>query len=67
MRRPHISIAVGLIRLYRIVFFWLPSQCRFEPRRSRYTEQAIRKHGLIGGSAMGARRIASCGPWHPGG
>ena len=50
MKRPHIGIAVGLIRLYRVVFFWLPSQCRIEPSCSRYTEQAIRKYGLIKGS-----------------
>ncbi|HEY8135650.1 MAG TPA: membrane protein insertion efficiency factor YidD [Candidatus Limnocylindrales bacterium] len=58
---------VGAIRLYRAVFFWLPSSCRFEPSCSRYTEQAIVKYGLLKGSWMGAKRIARCQPLHPGG
>jgi putative component of membrane protein insertase Oxa1/YidC/SpoIIIJ protein YidD len=32
-----------------------------------YTEQAIQKYGLAKGGWMGAKRIASCGPWRPGG
>ena len=47
-------IGIGLIKLYRIVFAWLPSSCRFEPTCSRYTEQAIEKYGLVRGSWMGA-------------
>jgi putative membrane protein insertion efficiency factor len=58
---------VGMIRLYRLAFFWLPSSCRFEPTCSRYTEQAIQKYGLFKGSWMGAKRIARCHPWNPGG
>jgi putative membrane protein insertion efficiency factor len=61
------QLGIGLIHLYRFVFAWLPSSCRFEPSCSRYTEEAIRRHGLLKGSWMGARRIARCGPWHPGG
>ena len=38
-------IGIGLIRLYRIVFAWLPQSCRFEPTCSHYTEQAIQKYG----------------------
>ena len=41
------AVGIGLIRLYRIVFAWLPSSCRYEPSCSRYTEQAIQKYGLI--------------------
>ena len=52
------QIGIGLIKLYRIVFAWMPSSCRYEPTCSRYTEQAIDKYGLLKGSWMGARRIA---------
>jgi hypothetical protein len=60
-------IGIWLIRLYRVAFAWLPSACRYEPTCSRYTEQAIERYGLLRGSWMGAKRIASCGPWRPGG
>jgi putative membrane protein insertion efficiency factor len=61
------GIGIGLIRLYRVVFGWLPSSCRYEPTCSRYTEQAIEKYGLVRGGWMGARRIARCHPWSEGG
>jgi len=61
------GIGIGLIRLYRLVFGWLPSSCRYEPTCSRYTEQAIQKYGLLRGGWMGARRIARCHPWSEGG
>ncbi|MGI8928442.1 MAG: membrane protein insertion efficiency factor YidD [Candidatus Limnocylindrales bacterium] len=60
-------IGIGLIHLYQAVFFWLPSSCRYEPSCSRYAEQAIDRYGLTKGSWMGAKRIARCHPWHPGG
>jgi len=64
---PMKAFGIGAIHLYRAVFFWMPSSCRFEPSCSRYTEQAIAKYGLVRGSWMGAKRIAKCGPWNPGG
>jgi putative membrane protein insertion efficiency factor len=67
VRRIGVTIGVGLIRAYRIVFAFLPSSCRFEPTCSRYTEQAIVQYGLLRGSWMGAKRIARCPPWNPGG
>ena len=60
-------IAVGCIHLYRALFSWLPSPCRFEPSCSRYTEQAIVRYGVLRGTWMGMRRIVRCGPWNPGG
>jgi uncharacterized protein len=56
-------IGIWLIRLYRIVFAWLPPSCRYEPSCSRYAEQAIQKYGLVRGSWMGLKRIARCQPW----
>lgn len=61
-------IGVGLIRLYRVTLSpFFRGACRFEPSCSVYTEQAILKYGLFRGSVMGARRIARCHPWNPGG
>ena len=54
---PMKAFGVGFIRLYRVLFAWLPDSCRFEPTCSRYTEQAIVRYGLLRGSLMGARRI----------
>lgn len=67
MKGIGIWIGVRLIRLYRLVFAFVPSSCRFEPSCSRYTEQAIQKYGLWRGSWMGAKRIGRCHPWNPGG
>lgn len=60
-------IGIGLIHLYRFAFAWMPSSCRYQPTCSFYTEQAIDKYGLARGSWIGARRIARCHPWSPGG
>ena len=64
---PMKAFGVGLIRLYRVLFAWMPDSCRFEPTCSRYTEQAIVRYGLLRGSLMGARRISRCHPWNAGG
>lgn len=59
---------ISLIHAYRRILSPLfAGSCRYEPSCSEYTEQAIAKYGLLRGSWMGARRIASCGPWRPGG
>ena len=56
-------LGIGLIRLYRIGFGWMPSSFRYDHSCSRYTEQALQKYGLIKGSWLGAKRIARCQPW----
>ena len=61
-------LLILLVKGYRFLLSpWLGAQCRFEPTCSRYTEQAIVKYGLLKGSWMGAKRIARCHPWNPGG
>lgn len=41
--------------------------CRFAPTCSHYAREALREHGVLAGLALTARRLAKCGPWHPGG
>jgi putative membrane protein insertion efficiency factor len=61
-------VGIGMIHVYRRTLSpLLGGACRYEPSCSMYTEQAISKYGLLKGSWMGAKRIASCGPWRPGG
>jgi len=63
------SIAVFLIRVYRVVFaplkvmFGLQACCRYTPSCSNYTEQAICTHGICRGVCLGASRILRCHPW----
>lgn len=60
--------AIKLITVYQYTFSLLiGNQCRFYPSCSHYTQEAIEKHGLIRGCGLGAKRILSCHPWHPGG
>ncbi|MCK5688135.1 membrane protein insertion efficiency factor YidD [Myxococcota bacterium] len=62
------AILIGIIRLYRLSLgFFIGNQCRFYPSCSHYTEDAIRIHGALKGSAMGGYRIARCNPWNAGG
>ena len=44
------AVGIGLIHVYRVVFAWLPSSCRYEPTCSRYAEQAIERAGLKSGN-----------------
>ncbi len=59
---------VGCIRLYkRFLSPYLPPSCRFTPSCSRYTVEAIQKHGAIRGCLLGAWRILRCNPFGKGG
>lgn len=61
-------LALGMIRFYQgAISAGRPPSCRFEPTCSHYTYQAIERFGVVQGSWLGVRRLARCGPWHPGG
>jgi uncharacterized protein len=59
---------VLLVRLYqRLVSPLLPPACRFYPSCSAYAVTALERHGALKGSALAARRLLKCHPFHPGG
>jgi len=41
----------------------LPASCRHIPTCSEYSLQAIKRHGIIQGTALAANRISRCHPW----
>lgn len=41
--------------------------CRFTPTCSHYAEAVLRKHGILRGGWLAARRVLRCGPWTPAG
>ena len=63
LARLLIAFLISLIRIYQ----WTLSPfvgrfCRFQPTCSRYFEEALRRHGLARGFALGTRRILRCRP-----
>ncbi|WP_031426167.1 membrane protein insertion efficiency factor YidD [Flavimarina sp. Hel_I_48] len=55
---------IFLVRIYqRAISPILPSSCRYQPTCSQYTVEALQKHGLLKGSWLSIKRIASCNPW----
>lgn len=62
------TVLAGTVRAYQLTLRGvIGAQCRFEPSCSHYAIEALHTHGALRGSAMAARRILSCNPWHPGG
>ncbi len=62
-------VAVTGIHVYQAtasrVFAASGVTCRFTPTCSHYGEAVIRRHGLIRGGWLAARRVVRCGPWTP--
>lgn len=69
------KLLVSLIKVYKKalrpllsgMLYLHPGSCRFYPTCSDYTAEAIEKHGISKGIAMGARRILRCHPLSPAG
>jgi putative membrane protein insertion efficiency factor len=61
-------LLLAAIALYqRALSPLLGPTCRFHPSCSCYTATCVERFGALRGLALGARRIASCHPFHPGG
>ena len=61
-------LVVLLIRGYQVTLSpLLPSACRYQPTCSQYSLEAVERHGVLKGVWLGAKRIARCHPFHPGG
>ena len=68
LRSLVVALLVLVIRAYQFALSpFLGSACRFAPSCSEYAIEAVRRHGPLQGSWLGARRIARCHPFHPGG
>jgi putative membrane protein insertion efficiency factor len=63
-----VRILAGTVRAYQLTLRGvIGAQCRFEPSCSHYAIAALRGHGALRGTALAARRVLRCNPWHPGG
>jgi putative membrane protein insertion efficiency factor len=61
---PFSFLLILMVRAYQLfVSPWLPNSCRYTPTCSEYAIIALRKHGLIYGGILLAKRILSCNPW----
>lgn len=63
-RRAALSLLEGYRRFVSPV---LPPSCRFHPSCSEYCAEAIRRHGLLRGAALGLARLGRCQPLARGG
>ena len=55
---------VGLVRVYQATFgAIMPPVCRYTPSCSRYSIEALQRHGAWRGSWLTMRRLARCNPW----
>lgn len=58
-----VRVLLGLLRGYKLLLSPLfAGYCRFHPSCADYAAEAIRSHGAIRGSWLGARRLARCRP-----
>ena len=62
-------VGIGLVYAWRYSFGLLTpaGTCKYHPSCSQYALDALRKHGLVKGSAKAAWRLLRCNPWSRGG
>jgi putative membrane protein insertion efficiency factor len=62
-------LGIGPVRLYQLLISPMLSAntCKYHPSCSQYAIDAIRKYGLVVGSAKAAWRLLRCNPWSRGG
>lgn len=61
-------LSLMLIRVYqRVLSPLMGPSCRFEPSCSRFTATCIERFGVLQGGWLGAKRLARCNPFNPGG
>jgi putative membrane protein insertion efficiency factor len=64
MLRPLRWLLIGIIRFYQLAISpMLPSACRYNPTCSQYSIDALKKHGILKGLWLSAKRIGRCHPW----
>ncbi len=64
MRKIIRHIVLIPVYIYRYTISpMLPSSCRYTPTCSKYTVEAVMKHGIFKGGWLAIKRIASCHPW----
>jgi putative membrane protein insertion efficiency factor len=52
------------VKIYQhVVSPILPASCRYNPTCSKYSIEALQKHGPFYGLILAAIRILSCNPW----
>jgi putative membrane protein insertion efficiency factor len=62
------TMLIGAVRTYQYTLrAVIGAHCRFEPSCSHYACAVLASHGALRGTALAARRILRCNPWHQGG
>ena len=69
LRRAPAALGIALVYVYRYTLgvFVPAGSCKYHPSCSQYAIDAIRRHGLVRGSARAAWRLLRCNPWSHGG
>jgi putative membrane protein insertion efficiency factor len=62
------KLATWLLKLYKgLISPLLPASCRYVPTCSEYAAEAVARHGLLRGAALGLWRLLRCNPFSRGG